>query len=124
MDYCGHSDEAYQHLALLERYVGVCNQALLQNRNRFPFKQILGAARQSERGRPVEVVIADDLSKESYVFYLKDQGIEIRPHGACGACNCVRRWAVHTAYLEEVACRPERYIENPARLNWEWMFGA
>lgn len=32
----------------MERYVEICNESLAQNNNRFPFKQILAAARDAQ----------------------------------------------------------------------------
>ena len=107
---------------LINRYVGICNEALLQNRNRFPFKQILGAARESEKDRPVEVCIKDNGSSDTYVFRLKDSGIIAAPHDSCKGCDCVRSWNVSANYLEDVVKDPQSYIQNPAKLDWEWMY--
>lgn len=110
------------HCELINRYVHVCNQALLLNKNRFPFKQILGAAQISERGRVVEVNIEDIIPRESFIFQLKKKGIIARPHGECLNCNCERTWNVRRAYLEQVTDDPQSFIQNPAKIDWEWMY--
>ena len=113
-----------EHFDLIERYANVCNQALLQNKERFPFKQILGAARDAERERPVEVVISDAVPPEVYVFRLKSDGVEVKPHLRCSDCTCVRSWNTNMSYLRNVTQNPYVYIKNPAKLDWEWMYGV
>lgn len=107
---------------LVSDYVAVCNEALHQNSHRFPFKQILGAAKESVQAQQVEVNILDWGHKESYVFRLGKKGIKAFPHGTCEDCDCVRSWGVSRDYLEQVASAPSDYIANPAKLNWDWMY--
>lgn len=111
-----------EHFNLIERYVDICNRALLQNRDRFPFKQILGAAQKAESERPVEVVLSDAIPPETYVFCLKSDGIEVKPHILCDDCICVRSWNTSITYLQDVAKNAQAYINNPAKLDWEWMY--
>lgn len=118
------SMNASDHCDLIEQYVHVCNQALLLNRDRFPFKQILGAARVAEKGCVVEVSIADDPLLESFVFELRGSGIVVRAHGDCPDCDCDREWSVSSTYLKCVANNPQSFIENPAKIDWEWMYGV
>ena len=44
---------------LFKEYVQVCNTALNLNKDRFPFKQILGAAQEAEGDRIIEITIRD-----------------------------------------------------------------
>ena len=113
-----------EHFDLMERYVDICNQALLQNKERFPFKQILGAAKNAEQEKPIEVVIVDTVPLEAYVFRLKENGVTVQPHAACDNCECVRSWNTNMSYLKGVTKDPQSYIQNPAKLDWEWMYGA
>jgi len=106
---------------LIGRYMQVCNTALEKNKERFPFKQILGAARRAEQGRKIELLIDGD-RQHSFVIEIKGERIMVEPHGDCPNCNCDRRWNVSSAYLNDVVTEPEAYISNPARLNWEWMY--
>lgn len=109
---------------LLKRYLEVCNQALSLNNERFPFKQILGAARQSEKGRRIEVDIIDDSPAPSYVMSIENDRIVADPHSCRGDCNCERTWRVSRSYLEKVARNPAAYIKNPAKIDWEWMYNS
>ena len=106
---------------LLVQYLDVCNVALERNKDRFPFKQILGAAQQAETGRLIELQISGD-ERASYVMQIEQGQIIAKPHSDCGECSCDRKWNVESSYLEEVAGNPQIYIENPAKINWEWMY--
>lgn len=107
---------------LINRYVSVCNEALLENRDRFPFKQILGAAKKNEKNHSVEVWVRGGGAHSLYVFRLRDDGIVASSHDDCDGCACVRSWDVSAAYLEDVVRDPQTYIDNPAKLDWEWMY--
>lgn len=112
--------------ALINRYVDVCNAALWRNRDRFPFKQILGAAQKAESGRLVETVVEarGQKKQDSFVMTLDKGQIVVRPHGSCADCGCERRWIVHEDYLQDVIRHPDVYINNPARLDWDWLYEA
>ena len=107
---------------LMKRYLDVCNQAMVLNKDRFPFKQILGAAQKSECGKVIEVNIVDDVPAASYAMTFSRDGLAAQPHSSCSDCRCDRKWVVRRAYLEEVAKDPENYIQNPAKIDWEWMY--
>ena len=107
---------------LLRTYVEVCNQALRENSERFPFKQILGAAKADGMDTAIEVNVVG--ASEAYVFRVKDIGIEMQRHEECPDCRCVRKWVVQAYFLEQVSKTPEVSVENPAKINWEWMFDA
>lgn len=106
---------------LIKCYFSVCNKALDLNKERFPFKQILGAAKASEKGRQVEARVSDH-PDAVYVIEIKQGVIASRPHVDCEDCNCVRGWCVTKNYLEDVVKNPQIYIGNPAKINWEWMY--
>ena len=109
---------------LMKRYLDVCNRALELNENRFPFKQILGAARKSECGKVIEVNIIDGKLGASYAMTFDKEGLAAEPHSSCSDCKCERAWSVSKDYLEDVARDPESYIQNPAKIDWEWMYDA
>lgn len=107
---------------LMQRYLDVCNQAMALNKDRFPFKQILSAAKASECGKIIEVHVVEGLPGASYAMTFGSDGLVFEPHSACSDCNCDREWSVSKGYLEDVAKNPEYYIRNPARIDWEWMY--
>ena len=107
---------------LMQRYVEICNSALDQNKDRFPFKQILGTAKTCSANRLIEVLIEGTARNEdSHVLTIEDGKLVCRAHSACGNCQCDGKWVIGKAYLQNVLARPDSYIENPARLNWEWL---
>jgi len=110
------------HDLLIECYVDICNRALELNKDRFPFQQILGAAREVETGRLIEVDIVDATPKASYVMHIEGDSIVTKAHGDCDDCNCDRLWPVTTQYLKTVVQNPDIHISNPAKINWEWMY--
>ena len=112
-DYC---DE------LVERYVDVCNRALDLNKDRFPFKQILGAAQVSEKESMIEVDVIDAVVEHSYAMTIKAGRIVVKPHGDCDDCGCDRKWPVTLSYLRDVVENPDAHISNPAIIDWGWIY--
>lgn len=106
---------------LLNGYVSVCNQALLQNKNRFPFKQILGAAQKKEAQNTIEVRIKNTEAPH-HIFKIRESGIAVERHDECTGCNCTRTWIVSKDYIKKVVQDPQAYISNPARIDWNWMY--
>ena len=120
----GDSMDTSAHYDLIERYAKICSVALMQNKDRFPFKQILGAVQKVESEKPVEVILSDVMPPETYVFRLRIGGIEVKPHIQCDDCACVRSWNTNLSYLKDVTENAQAYIDNPAKLDWEWMYDS
>ena len=78
---------SYDDDDLMQRYLDVCNQALSKNKDRFPFKQILGAAQDAERERKIEVIVSGSLSGARYVMNIDGDYIVAAPHGDCADCQ-------------------------------------
>ena len=108
---------------LVKSYINVCNNALKCNQDRFPFKQILGAARKADTGRLVEMQITEWPVVQSYVLTIENNQIKALPHENCKNCKCERKWKVSEYYLRQVASDPDTYVSNPAKINWEWLYG-
>lgn len=106
---------------LFSQYLDVCNQALQANKNRFPFKQILKVAQESQNQKTIAVHIIDDQPSIQYAIQLKDNKIDGNPHD-CKHCQCDGKWRVTKSYLQNVINNPQRYIDNPAKINWEWIY--
>ena len=117
-------NDDYQNCAdyddLMRRYLDTCNKALLHNKNRFPFKQIFDAVKKTGAGKMIEVKIAE--YDPTFVVYIADDMIAFDRHDACGSCECDGLWQVEHAFLSEVVQNTQVYVQNPARLNWEWMY--
>ena len=111
----------YSQDDMFRKYLDICNEALAANKNRFPFKQILNAAQQDNINKQIEVSIIDDKPQSSYVIQLADHHISALPHTSCQDCSCHSKWIIPRSYIESVLKKPEIYIQNPAKLNWEWL---
>lgn len=108
---------------MMMRYVAVCNAAILKNAGRFPFKQILSAAERHDGGRKVAACVKGRC-EQPYILVLKNGAIEI-VHGLytdeyLDVCDTV--WHVSRDYLDDVVSHADQYIDNPARLDWEWLY--
>lgn len=117
---------------LFERYVAICNVALAKNADRFPFKQILKAAEEHSGGRYAAVEIVDNYMPAVYVLSIQGGRIVLEHLSECAALNtniwtirpCDKKWRITSKYLNEVVENASRYIDNPALLNWDWLYGA
>lgn len=110
------------NLDLMQRYVSICNAALLKNSARFPFKQILAAAEKNGKGRPVDVAIIDQPDSDHYAITLAEGRIKAEKQKMqINHCDQAQ-WRVKQSYLDDVVRNAPVYIENPARLDWEWLY--
>lgn len=111
-----HSPTEYD--ALFHQYLDVCNAAISSHREEFPYKQIWGAVRHSLEKGAVRVAIYDDQPKTEYEIHLEDDHIEAEAdrHAADAPV-----WRMNLSYLLQVVEHPEEYIQNPARLDWDWL---
>ncbi|MGH1402624.1 MAG: hypothetical protein ACRBDL_00115 [Alphaproteobacteria bacterium] len=116
----GEGDEKEQaSYILFGQYLDVCNKALELGGNRFPYKQIFNAAKRVDRARKIEVKIGG--VDESYVIQMQDGQIVYDRHDLCADCNCDGEWNIHDSYLIDVVKNSDLYIQNPAKINWEWI---
>jgi len=106
---------------LFYRYLEICNKALKENRDRFPFKQILGVALHDRLSINIEVCIIDDHPKGAYVMHLQGDKISGTPNTECTTSSYDSQWRVSKTYLEDVIAHPDDYIKNPARIDWDWL---
>ncbi len=106
---------------LFTRYVDICNQAILLNKDRFPFKQILGAGEKAGKGQVIEVHLEDGKDQMRFALEIQKGLLTAKAHSACEKCNCTGNWSVTRNYIEEVVADPDPYIMNPAKIDWGWM---
>lgn len=114
---------------LFKSYIDICNQALEKNKDRFPFNHLLSGFEVSDNVSSVRVEIIDDMQHSRFHLRLINGEIEYDEthcqspcnlcHSKCGNSSDV--WSVRASYLNDVVENPEQYIENPARLDWEWV---
>ena len=114
--------EGQNNTDIIQRYVSICNVALFKNAQRFPFKQILEAAEKTSHGRIIEVEISDWPEAGKYAFKLSRGRIMVEKHDCGKECKCDGKWSVNKDYLESVITRAPVFIENPARIDWDWLY--
>jgi hypothetical protein len=114
---------------LFKNYIDICNQALEENKDKFPFDCILHGVQNASKSKAIRVKIVNDMGRPE--FHLKLNNGEVQYdlmncqkrcsscHDACTTTNDA--WSVRTSYLQDVINHPQQYIENPARLDWEWL---
>lgn len=115
-------NETHQISNMVERYISICNVALFRNSARFPFKQILEAAEKLSCGRKIEMTIDGLPDSDAYVLSISDGRINAEKHNCGEVCNCDGKWLVSREYLQNVVEHAPIYIENPALIDWEWLY--
>lgn len=106
----------------IQAYIDICNQAIDLHKERFPFRQIWGAADLSSQGLIVEVKLKDVVPNLSYIMHVDQEKISLLFEEVE---LCFERvWQVPFSYLSDVVGVPEKYIRNPALLDWSWLIQA
>lgn len=108
-------------VGVFTRAINVINAALERNRDEVPYKQILDASRKAMEGRNLGVAVYEsdpDAPFDWFTLRFQDSAFEIVAHGKQ---DPEIAWKVSRDYLEKVAENPDDYIENPARLDWDWL---
>ncbi|NQV27878.1 MAG: hypothetical protein HQ518_26305 [Rhodopirellula sp.] len=119
----------------LIRALNVINTALIENRERCPWNQVVKAASSRLSGEKLVVAVEDDRNEsddqETFLVHLRndrfclvgnqpgraddDPAIE-KTHNADAA-----DWKVTTRYLDDLACRATYYVQHPGRIGLEWL---
>lgn len=112
-----HAEEYEQ---VFQQYLEICNQAIEQNKNKFPYTEIWGERMKLvEDEMKIEAIVYDDRPKIAYMLRLtKDMKIEIVEKKPTPPQEA---WPFTYQYLKRVVDNPQEYIENPARLEWGWL---
>ena len=109
--------------ALVKRFLDVCNCAIEENANKFPFKQMLALSNCFLGGRPITVgIYKDDPSKtyDHYTYRFENSRFSLMEHGKV---HDAFEWRTCRGYLEKVVKNPREYIENPNQLKFDWLKG-
>lgn len=107
---------------LFTKYLEICNRALKENKDRFPFKQILGAAQSRSEKRKIKVCVIGNGANTKYLINIHDNEIHASIYNHNDEKHYSGLWNADQSYLEDVVNNPEDYIHNPAKLNWDWMY--
>lgn len=112
--------DAEEYEKVFQQYLEICNRAIEQNKNKFPYTEIWGARLKAlEEEIKIQAVVFDDRPKLAYMLRLtRDMKIEIAEKKVIPPEDS---WPFSYQYLKRVVDNPKEYIENPARLEWGWL---
>ena len=112
--------DAEEYEKVFQQYLEICNQAIEQNKNKFPYTQIWGARfKELKDEATLHAIVYDDRPKVAYRLRLtKDIKIEILEKKAPPPEDA---WPFTYQYLKRVVDNPKDYIHNPAKLEWGWL---
>jgi len=112
--------DAQEYERVFQQYLEICNRAIEQNKDKFPYTEIWGARLKTlEEEMKIHAVVFDDRPKLAYILRLtKDMKIKIVEKKVIPPEDS---WPFTYQYLKRVVDNPKEYIENPARLEWGWL---
>jgi hypothetical protein len=112
--------DADEYERVFQQYLEICNRAIEQNKNKFPYTEIWGSHMEKlEKEMKVEAIVYDDRPKAAYMLRLtKDMKIEIVEKKPIPPEEA---WPFTYQYLKRVVDNPKEYIDNPAKLEWGWL---
>ena len=107
--------------ALFAQYIDVVNQSLGQNRDRFPYKQMIGAGERIFGDKEIGVsVYRDEPGRPEDYFTIKLSGGTFAVVGH-GKKSPSVEWNVNRRHLENVVEEPRPYIDSPVKLDLDWL---
>ncbi len=101
--------------------LNVTNAALAKHKDSLPYKPLLQASEKilGDRRIGVEVYDRDPSSPfEYFTIRFREGAFEFVAHGKREPDVA---WKVSRSYLEKITESPEDYVENPAKLDWDWL---
>jgi len=112
--------DSQEYEQVFQQYLEICNRAIEQNKNKFPYTEIWGARLKTlENEMNIHAVVFDDRPKLAYILQLtKDMKIKIVEKKIIPPEDS---WPFTYQYLKRVVDNPQEYIENPAKLEWGWL---
>lgn len=102
---------------LFSKYLEICNQALVMNRKKSPFKDIFRAASEAVEDIPFELAVYDDRPKGVFTLHLK--GEQLVPGER--PLNEEAAWRLHLSEIQQVVENAIYYIEHPELLQLDWL---
>ena len=107
--------------SLVMQYLNVANVAIDQNRERESFERLLTASRDLLEDKRVGLGVYEEDPSEAEAFFtitMKDDRLDMLAHGAK---DTDFEFKAKKSYLEDVIENEDRYIEEPARFDWNWL---
>jgi hypothetical protein len=107
--------------ALFSSAMDVWNRAIRENRDRFPFREVLPKCEMALRGRLLGVRVHEGNLRRpvgQFAVRFRDGLIHL---AAEADQNADVVWEVSRDRLQEVIEDPEHYVDHPAKLDWDFL---
>jgi hypothetical protein len=98
------------------------NAAIEANEDKFPYKLFFDASQKLDVELTMGVAVYKDdpdTPHDYYTICFQQNRLELLSHGKEKGIDIV--WKVSEAYLEKLEADPQRYIDNPALMDWDWL---
>ncbi len=106
--------------ALFTQYVDIVNRALGAHRKDTPWKQLFGAGEKLVGNKRIGAAVYKTNPKEPHDFFtLTLEGGTF--HAQHGKADVDITWRVKEDHLRHVVKNPKPFIDNPARLDLDWL---
>lgn len=112
--------ERLKAVTLAKHYINICNTALAQHRDEFPYKQIIALLDKLYSGETLTFRIEDEkghAETDVTTRFIDGQFTPIR----VGEHDPDAHFVLHRRYLEEVLENAEEYTQHPAKLDLSWL---
>lgn len=105
--------------SLIAAYLRVCNLALQSSKKQKIIAHTLDPYIAHLSQTPLQINIIDDQPHISIEMHADDQGLDATIQNT--PCPSTTKKLMRS-YLEHVVQNPDTYIQNPAKLDWDWLF--
>jgi len=98
------------------------NRAIEANEDRLPYRLFFDASKKLDMELTMGVAIYKDDPDTPHDYYtvrFEGDRLELVSHGKEKGLDLC--WKVSEDYLAELSDYPDRYIKNPALMDWDWL---
>jgi len=106
---------------LFIEYLDTCNTAIRRHDDEFPYKQLISLADDKLGDKEIGVAVYADDPDSPHDFFtieMKDGAFHFLEHGK-NAPDIA--WRTPRQHLQQVVDNPDRYIDNPSKLDLDWI---
>jgi len=107
---------------LVTQVLNVINAALEKHGDSLPYKPLLAASEKVLGDQPIGIAVYESDPANPFDWFtvrFRERSFELASHGKADDVDLA--WKVSREYLQQVAEDAQTYIDNPARLDWDWL---
>ena len=108
-------------ISLFTKALNVMNSALEAHQDEMPYSALLKATEKVMGDRKLGVAVYESDPGNPFDYFtirFREGSFELDAHGKKDPDLA---WKVSREYLEKVAGSPQEYIDNPLKLDWDWL---